>query len=73
LSHLGSSGIRYLAPEIQLLYKAKAYRPKDQADFERIVPRLDATARSWLRHSLEKTLPGHSWLTVLADLEGSGA
>jgi len=73
LSHLGSSGLRYLAPEIQLLYKAKAYRPKDQVDFERIVPRLDATARSWLRDSLEKTLPGHSWLTVLADLEGSGA
>jgi hypothetical protein len=70
LSHLGSSGIRYLAPEIQLLYKAKAYRPKDQADFERIVPRLDAAARSWLRDSLVKTLPGHSWLTVLADLDG---
>ena len=69
LSHLGSSGLRYLAPEIQLLYKAKAYRPNDQVDFERVVPRLDATARSWLRNSLEKTLPGHSWLTVLADLE----
>jgi hypothetical protein len=25
LSHRGSSGIRYLAPEIQLLYKAKTY------------------------------------------------
>ena len=73
LSHLGSSGLRYLAPEIQLLYKAKASRPKDQVDFERIVPRLDATARSWLRDSLEKTLPGHSWLTVLADLEESVA
>jgi hypothetical protein len=73
LSHLGSSGIRYLAPEIQLLYKAKAYRPTDQADFDRIVPKLDAAARSWLRDSLVKTLPGHSWLTALADLDGSGA
>jgi hypothetical protein len=73
LSHLGSSGIRYLAPEIQLLYKAKAYRPTGQADFDRIVPKLDAAARSWLRDSLVKTLPGHSWLTALANLDGSGA
>jgi hypothetical protein len=71
LSHVGKSGIRYLAPEIQLLYKAKAYRPKDQADFERVVPRLDTAARSWLRDSLATTLPGHSWLSVLAEFEAT--
>jgi len=54
LTQLGVSNIRYLAPEIQLLYKAKAFRPNDQADFERVVPRLDTAARSWLQDSLTK-------------------
>ena len=30
-------GLPYLAPEIQLLYKAKAPRPKDEADFARVL------------------------------------
>ena len=66
----GTSGIRYLAPEIQLLYKAKAVRPHDQDDFERVVPKLNTAARAWLRDSLMRTSPGHSWLTLLAEAEG---
>ena len=65
LTRSSASQIRYLAPEIQLLYKAKTVRPIDQADFERVAPRLDSAARSWLRDSLARTSPGHSWLTVL--------
>ena len=68
-----TSGIRYLAPEIQLLYKAKALRSHDQADFERVVTKLNTEARTWLRDSLVKTSPGHSWLTVLAESAASGA
>ncbi|REJ07860.1 hypothetical protein DY023_02530 [Microbacterium bovistercoris] len=58
-------GIRYLQPEIQLLYKAKGLRPKDEADFVTTLPFLDARRRGWLRESLERTLPGHPWATRL--------
>jgi hypothetical protein len=62
-------GIPYLAPEIQLLYKARATRTQDQADFNLVAPRLGADARAWLRDSLAKTDPGHGWLPLLNDLE----
>jgi hypothetical protein len=62
-------GIPYLAPEIQLLYKARATRTQDQADFNLIAPRLGAAARAWLSDSLSKTDPGHGWLPLLNDLE----
>ena len=58
-------GLPYLAPEIQLLYKARAPRPRDQDDFAHIGPRLDAPARKWLRESLQMTQPGHDWLATL--------
>ncbi|MGL3150503.1 hypothetical protein ACSS7Z_09060 [Microbacterium sp. A82] len=58
-------GIRYLQPEIQLLYKAKGQRPKDDIDFAATLPYLDVARRDWLRQALERTLPGHSWLRQL--------
>ena len=57
-----SDGIRYLKPEVQLLHKARAVRPKDQADFEVCAPLLDPAARSWLRASLALVHPDHRWL-----------
>ncbi|GHO61437.1 hypothetical protein KSC_003290 [Ktedonobacter sp. SOSP1-52] len=45
VGHRTNDGIPYLAPEIQLLYKAKALRPKDEADFARILPALDGKSR----------------------------
>lgn len=58
-------GVRYLQPEIQLLYKARSLRPKDQADFEAVLPLLDYQRRDWLRAALVTTLPGHPWLARL--------
>jgi hypothetical protein len=58
-------GIRYLQPEIQLLYKAKGLRAKDQADLDATLPFLDARRRSWLVDALERTLPGHPWVASL--------
>lgn len=58
-------GITYLQPEIQLLYKAKGLRDKDQADFKATLPHLDARRRGWLRDALEQTLPGHPWTNDL--------
>lgn len=37
-----ADGIAYLTPEIQLLYKARHPRAKDQDDFERVLERLGA-------------------------------
>ena len=58
-------GIRYLQPEIQLLYKAKGLRAKDAVDFYNTLPHLNELQRAWLRAGLERTLPGHPWLTDL--------
>lgn len=61
-----SDGIAYLAPEIQLLYKARATRAQDQADFDRVVPHLENNPRAWLRESLMSIHPEHPWISVLA-------
>ena len=60
-------GVLYLQPEIQLLYKAKARRAQDDADFRTTLPYLDARRRSWLREALVKTLPAtdHPWVAAL--------
>ncbi len=58
-------GVSYLRPEVVLLFKAKLGRPKDEADFRSLVPRLDDVAHRWLRVSLTVAHPGHAWLTSL--------
>jgi hypothetical protein len=58
-------GIRYLAPQIQLLFKAKNAREKDEADFARAQPLLSEEQRAWLRERLEAEQPGHPWLVRL--------
>jgi hypothetical protein len=60
-------GIAYLAPEIQLLYKARATRPRDQADFEQVVPHLACESRTWLRESLMSVEPEHVWISMLEE------
>jgi hypothetical protein len=44
-----ADGIRYLAPEVALLFKAKQQRPKDEADLGNAWPLLDERQRSFLR------------------------
>lgn len=61
-----SNGLRYLRPEIQLLYKAPGLRPQDQQDFDVCVPLLDEVARRWLRTSLQTAHSGHPWIASLA-------
>lgn len=58
-------GTDYLRAEIQLLHKAARRRPKDQYDFEAVLPRLDPAARRWLRDALTRVHPGHPWLADL--------
>ena len=61
----GAGGVRYLRPEIVLLFKAKLLREKDQKDFEAFLPDLDIAAQRWLAEALAMAHPGHEWLAVL--------
>jgi hypothetical protein len=57
--------VPFLVPEAVLLYKAKARREKDAADFEAVLPHLREAARGWLRRSLRTAQPGHPWIARL--------
>jgi hypothetical protein len=60
-------GVPALAPEIQLLFKAKQTRPKDQMDFESSLPRLTYIQRNWLAGALRRYHPDHAWLDAVAN------
>ena len=63
------SGIPYLASELVLLFKSKntsnQERPKDQSDFEKILPHLEPERRAWLHWALVATAPDHPWIQQL--------
>jgi hypothetical protein len=59
------SGVPYACPEVVLLFKAKARRAKDEADFDNVLPAMSAAARRWLSSALERAHPGHAWLARL--------
>jgi hypothetical protein len=55
-------GIPYLAPDVQLLYKAKGMRDKDETDFAAALPGLAKPEREWLAGALTIAYgPGHPW------------
>jgi Aminoglycoside-2''-adenylyltransferase len=58
-------GVPYARPEVVLLFKAKAARPKDEADLAAVLPRLAPAARRWLRDAVALVHPGHRWLAEL--------
>jgi Aminoglycoside-2''-adenylyltransferase len=57
--------IPYMQPEVVLLFKANATRPKDEDDFAAVLPQLDESRRSWLVEALEIAKPGHVWIDAL--------
>ena len=61
IGRTSSDGIRYLAPEIQLYYKAKDPRPKDEADFTAVLPFLTQAQRQWLSGTLARAFGDHPW------------
>ena len=64
--HLSSdSGVKFLAPEVVLLYKSKNPREKDERDFAAVAGRLDAERRRWLRGAIAACHSGHHWLRRL--------
>ncbi|MCB1246471.1 MAG: amino acid transporter [Acidimicrobiia bacterium] len=59
------SGVRYCSPEIQLLYKSKRHRPKDDLDMVRCLHRLTADECGWLVWAIARFEPDHPWLSLL--------
>ncbi len=55
-------GVPYLAPELQLLFKARDRRPKDDVDADEVVPELSDDGRRFLRATLA---PDHHWQRLL--------
>ncbi len=72
LTRSTSSGVHYCAPEVQLLFKSKKRRPKDDADMVRCLHRLDADQRSWLSDALGRSEPTHAWIDLIAQAEIGG-
>ena len=62
---LGLAELRFLAPEIQLLYKAKYDTPKQEHDFLVAAPMIPLPRRAWLKDALADAYPGHAWITRL--------
>lgn len=55
-------GIPYARPEVVLLFKAKAARPKDESDLAAVLPRLSVERRHLLARWISVVHPGHFWL-----------
>lgn len=55
-------GFPYLAPEVQLLFKSKGLRDKDDVDARTVTPLLTDEQRAWLAAALPA---GHPWLQLL--------
>ena len=60
-----AAGVPFLAPAVQLYYKADSPRPKDLVDFDAALPVLGPPERTWLRTAIERRDPGHPWLDPL--------
>ena len=56
------TGVPYLAPELQLLFKSKHLREKDTMDAERVIPELVADQRNFLINHLPED---HAWQQLL--------
>lgn len=59
-------GIRFLNPEIVLLFKAAQNRDKDRYDLENVWPLLPEDKKQWLREALHKYVSDHPWSELLA-------
>lgn len=59
-------GLFLLAPEVQLLYKSKSLRAKDQQDFQNAIIAMSDGQKSWLKVALKSVYrEGHIWLNHL--------
>jgi aminoglycoside-2''-adenylyltransferase len=59
---LADDQVRYLNPEIVLLFKARLRRAKDEQDLARTWPLLTEEKQVWLREMIHRTDANHPWL-----------
>jgi hypothetical protein len=59
---LADDQIRYLNPEIVLLFKARLRRAKDERDLARTWPLLTEEKQVWLRERIRRVDAKHPWL-----------
>jgi len=57
-----SAGVKFLCPEIVLLYKSKNPQAKDEQDFQAVVKYLDAEREEWLKYAIKVCNSKHRWL-----------
>ena len=69
---MAADGVRYLNPEVALLFKAKQHRVKDEVDLENAWPLMTTEQRRWLRDAVLRLHPNHPWQRRL-DPNRSGA
>jgi hypothetical protein len=61
-------GVPCLRMDLQLLYKSKSARLRDEADFQHLLPHLSDAERQTLAEWLRLTSPnGHLWIEALED------
>ncbi|WP_179862773.1 nucleotidyltransferase domain-containing protein [Bacillus pseudomycoides] len=58
-------GRKFVAPEWQLLFKAKEGRIKDEEDFKSYLPFMDKEQKLWLSSALKEQIPSSSWIEKL--------
>ncbi|MFE7836391.1 nucleotidyltransferase domain-containing protein [Streptomyces sp. NPDC057474] len=61
LGMTSADGTPFLAPDVQLYYKAGAPRPKDEEDFDAVLPVLADRQRQWLIDAIAETYGPHPW------------
>jgi hypothetical protein len=59
------AGIKFLCPEIVLLYKSKNPRAKDEQDFRAIIGKVGRESKKWLKDALLICYLQHHWLKDL--------
>ena len=63
ITRRSEAGISFLAPEVQLLYKSKSLRTKDEQDFNNVLPLLKSDQKNWLKNALMKVYKeNHQWI-----------
>jgi len=58
-------GMKFLRPEVVLLYKSKNPRSKDEQDFEAVAEYPDVEGKEWLKRALAVCYSEHQWLQRL--------
>lgn len=68
ITRTNTEGIRYLAPHVQLYYKAKRPCKKDEIDFKAVLESNVEFDKNWLRNSISQSYGKcHPWLEFMRD------